>query len=600
MKTQTKNGKRVGIWIRVSTEDQAVGESPQHHEYRARQYAEFQGWTVIEVYDLAGVSGKSVWDNPECQRMLRDLKRGHIQGLIFSKLARLARNTRELLDFAQVFEEHKGALVSIEEKIDTSTPAGLLFYTMLGAIAQWEREEIAARVRSSINVRAKLGKPLSGWAPYGFKWENKTLVQVPREAAVRRLAFELFLEHKRKGVVARTLNSKGHRTRGGKEFRDMHIKRMLECPSAKGAYRLNTHKGKSKGWTRKPESEWGTSPCPAIVSEEVFQRVNQILEQQFKPAAKPAKKPVHVFAGIVKCGCGGKMYVYTRSPNYSCTRCKNKMSAKALDEMFVGSIQDTLADSSQLATQINVAKSKIAQRKEQAGVARQQIQEVKAEMRKVYDLYIAGGVDVEGFKTINKPLEERLSQLNEELPRLEGEASALEVNDLSVAAISHEAKNLASIWSGLNSEDKQRLVSLLCKEIIVPNNDPEAPVEMTLSHAPVRDEAPERMERPNHKNKTPLKDGPTDDDSDTEPPGDGGPRPPSHPSSGGVSDSPSNRPNTPHNLGVSTPGPTNGGRLGSAESASHVGWTSVARAVPNVHETRFQRSSAWLDLETWG
>lgn len=538
-----EKGKRVGVWIRVSTEDQAIGESPQHHEYRARQYAEFQGWTVIEVYDLAGVSGKSVWENPECQRMLRDLKRGHIQGLIFSKLARLARNTRELLDFAEVFEEHKAALVSIEEKIDTSTPAGLLFYTMLGAIAQWEREEITARVHSSIRVRAKLGKPLSGHAPYGFKWEDKKLVQVPQEATVRRLAFESFLEHKRKGVVARLLNAKGYRTRGGKEFRDMHVKRMLECPSAIGVYRTNTHKGNGKGWSKKPESEWGSSPCPAIVSEEVFQRVNQIMEQQFKPTAKPGKKPAHVFAGIVRCGCGGKMYVYTRSPNYTCTRCKNKISAKALDEMFVGCIHDTLADSGQIADQIEAAKSMIAQRSGEIAAARRQLDEVKTEMRKVYDLYIAGGVDVEGFKAINKPLEDRLRQLNEELPRLEGEVSARQVNDLSVAAISQEARSLSKAWSGLDADGKQRIVSMLCKEIVVPDKDPEAPIELTLAHAPPRDTST-RIAPPH---------------SDASPPG-GGQTNPGAPDrrtkapSSGVSDSPSNCLKTPQSLGVSTPG----------------------------------------------
>src|SRR5258707_1143367 len=90
-------GKPVGIWIRVSTEDQARGESPQHHEHRARLYAESKGWGVREVYDLAGVSGKSVMEHPEARRMLRDIKSGHITGLIFSKLARLARNTKELL-----------------------------------------------------------------------------------------------------------------------------------------------------------------------------------------------------------------------------------------------------------------------------------------------------------------------------------------------------------------------------------------------------------------------------------------------------------------------------------------------------------------------
>jgi site-specific DNA recombinase len=88
--------KPVGIWIRVSTEDQAHGESPEHHERRARFYAESKDWKVKEVYHLEAVSGKSVKDHPETQRMLRDIKSGHITGLIFSKLARLARNTREL------------------------------------------------------------------------------------------------------------------------------------------------------------------------------------------------------------------------------------------------------------------------------------------------------------------------------------------------------------------------------------------------------------------------------------------------------------------------------------------------------------------------
>ena len=51
--------KSVAIWIRVSTEDQAQGESPAHHLERAKAYALSRGWTVKEVYDLAGVSGKS-------------------------------------------------------------------------------------------------------------------------------------------------------------------------------------------------------------------------------------------------------------------------------------------------------------------------------------------------------------------------------------------------------------------------------------------------------------------------------------------------------------------------------------------------------------
>src|SRR4030081_2122497 len=52
------DSKAVGIWIRVSTEDHAKGESPEHHERRARYYADSKEWKVLEVYHLEGVSGK--------------------------------------------------------------------------------------------------------------------------------------------------------------------------------------------------------------------------------------------------------------------------------------------------------------------------------------------------------------------------------------------------------------------------------------------------------------------------------------------------------------------------------------------------------------
>jgi len=70
--SQPELKKTVSIWIRVSTEQAAKGEGPAVHEFRARSYAESRKWNVFTVYHLEGVSGKSVMDHPETQRMLDD------------------------------------------------------------------------------------------------------------------------------------------------------------------------------------------------------------------------------------------------------------------------------------------------------------------------------------------------------------------------------------------------------------------------------------------------------------------------------------------------------------------------------------------------
>lgn len=485
MKTPSELPKKlpVGIWIRVSTDDQAQGDSPQHHEIRARTYAETKGWEVRELYDLAGVSGKSVKDHPEAKRMLRDIKRGHIKGLIFSKLARFARNTKELLDFAEYFEQENAVLISLQESIDTSTPVGRLFYTIIAAMAQWEREEIGDRVRASIGIRAKLGKPISGSAPYGFRWENKKLVQHPEEAPIRKQAYELFRQFRRKGYVARMLNQAGHRTRDGKEWHDYTVGRTLADESAKGTYIHNRTK-RTGSWKSepKPESEWGVIPVEPIVSEELWAQVNQIMEEQRKGHVRPGKRPKQLFAGIVRCKCGPRMYVPVNTPKYVCEKCRSRIPCVDLEAIFLDELKGFFANPERLAGHLKAAHEKTTEKSHFLATMQQQVQKVRDEMARTHRLYLDGAIAVEGFKAFYAPLEERLKQLQSDQIKVQAEVDIGRVADLSAEAVLQEARDLQNRWPDLPNDEKRKVVESIVEQIVVDQEKQE--IELTLSCLP--------------------------------------------------------------------------------------------------------------------
>jgi len=465
--------KSVGIWIRVSTEDQARGESPEHHEKRARFYAESKGWNIAEVYHLEAVSGKAVMNHPEAQRMLNDVKSGRITGLIFSKLARLARNTKELLEFADIFRDSGTDLISLQESIDTSTPAGRLFYTMIAAMAQWEREEIADRVAASVPIRAKLGKQTGGQASFGYRWENNRLIVDPTEAPVRKLVYELFMQHRRKKTVARLLNESGYRTRNGSEFSDTTIGRLLRDPTAKGLHRANFTKstGINKSWVHKPKEDWVFTEVEPVVSEDIWHQCNAILDEQEKKNIRPARRPVQLFAGVVFCSCGTKMYVPSNTPKYVCSKCRNKIGVSDLEALFHEQLKNFFFSSVEIGQYLEQADQTIRDKDKLLQTLYAEERKLRVEMEQVYRLYIENQITPKGFGEKYKPMEARLEQIDEQIPEIQAEIDFLKIQFDSSDEILSEARDLYSRWPQLEQSEKREIIESITERITIDKDE---------------------------------------------------------------------------------------------------------------------------------
>jgi DNA invertase Pin-like site-specific DNA recombinase len=151
---------KVAIYARVSTLNHGQDAGMQTRELR--EYCERRGWTVAGEYVDVGISGTKE-RRPELDRLMADAHRRRFDAVVVWKFDRFARSVSHLLRALETFKAQGIEFVSFSEQLDTSTPAGKLVFTVLGAVAELERSLIVERVKAGLrNAKAKgkrLGRP---------------------------------------------------------------------------------------------------------------------------------------------------------------------------------------------------------------------------------------------------------------------------------------------------------------------------------------------------------------------------------------------------------------------------------------------------------
>lgn len=216
-------------YIRVSTQCQVEdGCSLVLQKEKIEQYCRLNDLELVTVIQDAGKSGTRM-DREGLLLVKEMVKDGKVDNVIIYKLDRMARNLRGALEFADLLQQHNCQLHSVSEKIDTSSPAGRLFFTIINALSCFEVEQLRSRVTEALRGKKQRGE-VYNHVSYGFSLADDgqhVVVNQDEQKVIRRIR-KFHKDGCSFNEIARRLNSLGHPTKQGKEWRERQVARILQ------------------------------------------------------------------------------------------------------------------------------------------------------------------------------------------------------------------------------------------------------------------------------------------------------------------------------------------------------------------------------------
>ena len=274
------------IYARYSSDNQRE-ESIEGQLRECQAFAESNDMIIVDTYIDRALSAKT-GNRPDFQRMIKDSASGTFDIVIVWKLDRFARNRYDSAHYKSVLQKNGVKVVSAKEKI-SQTSEGILLESLLEGVAEYYSAELAEKVTRGLTENALKCKYNGGTLPIGYTTdENQFYIIDPLTAPAVLDAFKHYADGSTMQEITDELNLKGIRTKKNTPITLNTITRMLHNRKYIGEYRYSNF----------------VTPngMPAIVPEDLFERVQDMMKVNKKAPAKHKAEDEYILTTKLFCG----------------------------------------------------------------------------------------------------------------------------------------------------------------------------------------------------------------------------------------------------------------------------------------------------------
>ena len=471
--------KTAGVYIRVSTEDQArEGFSLGEQDEKLLQLCKFKELEVYKVYKDAGISAKDMEHRPQFQAMLKDMKEGKINYIVAYKLDRITRSVRDLEELISVLEQYNCFLLCDRDDVNTSTANGRFFVRMLTVLSQLEIEIVSERTKFGLNGAIKSGH-IPGQRPFGYtKSEDKKMIVDNATRPYVEKIFDMYLEGKSFQQIANYF--KENNIYPKKKWRDTTIQKIIDNKIYMGDYEQYKRIGKQENL----EPITYMNVVEPIISRAKWEECQKQKERNQRTYTRDR---IYTFFQRLKCpscgrimkckGSGGtkRKYMY-----YTCEHCHVNFNENHVEELLESFIYDLLEyDMAVKKFFLPILEDK--NNKIDTTTIDKEIRNLEKQRDRIKQAYIKGIVEMEDFKEDYKLIEDKLANLeNKKLELVNLETFNYSPHELLAERDLEREKMirldtlnslLKSKWNDMDKLEKQEFISKFIDTIEIKKDD---------------------------------------------------------------------------------------------------------------------------------